>query len=123
MNRQYLISALVVALLSSSCGPTSIYNYGRYSTTLYKYHKNDDADNLQAHMDELNRLILLAQRSGKRVPPGMHGELGYFYTLQQDLPSAEQHFRTEMQLYPESQIFMQRMLDSIKDSQEGKNLE
>lgn len=110
--RTTLVGLLLVALVAG-CAPTMLYNYGSYSRTLYKYRKDSSAENLQKHMSELNRLIAYAEKGGKPVPPGLHGELGYFYLLTDDPATAEQHFRAEVALYPESGILMNRMLETM----------
>lgn len=68
---------------------------------------------------KLNQDIDNTNNAGKKVPPGVHAHLGYMYFLAGDLDSAEKHLAIERKLFPESEVFINRLLtqiDKIKDS-------
>jgi hypothetical protein len=57
-----------------------------------------------------------ARSANKPVPPGFHAQLGYLYYQLGKLDQAQQEFQTEKILFPESAVFMERLLANLKKS-------
>jgi hypothetical protein len=108
-----IISCLVASLVFlGGCAATVTeagYYWGDYSQTLYKYTLDPNEDTLAEHTEELNNIIDKSRELGLRVPPGIHAELGYIRARQGDNAQATAYYETEMSLYPESRLFLERL--------------
>lgn len=103
-------AALVAAALISGCAPGGLYNYGNYSDQLYEFQR--DPTERADYVEELREIIAEGSAPGaeKPVPPGIRAELGYMMLETGDTAEAEQLFRAEKQAWPESAMFMDRMI-------------
>ena len=54
-----------------------------------------------------------ARATSKSVPPGFHAHLGYLYFGVGKLDQARQSFATEKSLFPESAVYMDRILAKL----------
>ena len=105
-------SALVVAgLFVAGCATVTDagYYWGNYSQTLYQYTKFPSDETLARHVTELEEIISKSNEKGLKVPPGIHAELGYIQARQGNNTAAMAHYESEMKLYPESQVFLERL--------------
>lgn len=93
-------------LLLAGCGEASksLYNMGSHDVKLYEYSKTADT---KATLKELDAVI---KANPKRVPPGVYAEYGYLLLKQNESDKAVEYFKKEMAIYPESAVFMQRMI-------------
>jgi hypothetical protein len=64
-------------------------------------------------IDELSEDIATAEAKGRVVPPGVHAHLGYMYLQQGNAMASRAEFETEKRLYPESAVFMDRLLSQM----------
>jgi hypothetical protein len=87
-----------------------MYNWEDYSKTLYAYKKDSNEESLLKHMKELEKIIEVSNQNNMRVPPGVYGELGYYYLRSNKIKEAVEYFNFEKQLYPESGILMDRLI-------------
>ncbi len=55
-----------------------------------------------------------ARATNKRMCPGFHAQLGYLYYDLGKLDQARQEFATEKADFPESAVFMDRLLANLK---------
>ena len=55
-----------------------------------------------------------ARATDKQVHPGFHAHLGYLYAQIGKLDQAKQQLETEKTLFPESAVFMDRMLINLQ---------
>lgn len=113
------ITILLLAMFAASCAPPSLYYWGDYPNTLYKYRKDADESSLTKHVQELEVIIKTSKRKGIRVAPGLHAELGYYYLLMNNFDGASSMFEIEKEVYPESSVLMEKMIEKIK-SMESK---
>lgn len=113
------MAAVMAALLfMGGCATQTVtaagYYWGDYSKTLYQYTKAPSEQTLAAHADELERVIEESAERGLRVPPGIHAELGYIRANQGNDALAMAHYQSEMRLYPESRLFLERLTAQAK---------
>ena len=54
------------------------------------------------------------REKGGRVGPGIYSHLGYMYYIIQDYPRAEHYLRLELEMYPEAEVFLQRLLQGLE---------
>lgn len=86
------------------------YFWGDYSNSLYRYTKEPSKETLTAHIATLEKMIVEAEKRDLKVPPGIHAELGHLKGKQGDPVSRDQHFVAEIGLYPESRVFVERLI-------------
>ncbi len=110
----FIVFLLIVS--SIGCAPKQMYYWGNYSDTLYAYKKNSNDETLLKHMQELNKIVEKSNKHNKRIPPGVYGELGYLYLKTNKTKEAIEYFKLEKQLYPESTILMDRLIQKSEAS-------
>lgn len=60
------------------------------------------------------------QSAGSRnvVPPGILADYGYFLIMEGETKQGVEYIEREMELYPESVQFMQKIVDMFKEDEE-----
>lgn len=116
MKNILLFIVFLFIVSSIGCAPKQMYYWGNYSDTLYAYKKNTNDETLLKHMQELNKIVDESNKRNKRVPPGVYGELGYLYLKTNKTKEAIENFKLEKQLYPESTILMDRLIQKSEAS-------
>jgi len=98
-----------VLLLAAGCATRhERYNWGDYDPALYGYYKNPaKAGELAA---SLAAVIDAANTDHAVVPPGIYAEYGYLQLQQGKNSSAVELFKQEESHWPESKVFMDRMI-------------
>ena len=116
---KYVKSAALLSatLLITACGSTNhndrgLYYWGNYSDIIYSYYEQEGDYGKQE--DALNQLIAGSQQSNKPLAPGIYGQLGLVLLKQGKRSDAQEAFRQEQALYPESAAFMQFLLKKPK---------
>lgn len=95
------------ALLLAGCTSTgSQYYWGEYEDLVYKTHHNPDEVPPSVQIEKLQADIDKAKASGKPVPPGIYAHLGLMYAAQGDKELALQSLMKEKELFPESAVFI-----------------
>lgn len=106
------ISFVAVLLAVSACTTVSEagYYWGNYAETSYLIVNEPSDESLRAHVNELNSIINKSRELNLKVPPGIHAELGFTLTKLGNGDVVKQHFAAEMEAYPESGVFLSRLL-------------
>ncbi len=113
MSRSLLAALAVAGLAASGCaGKVSTYRWGNYDEALYAHYKSPQ--NRQAYVASLKTIILAAQREGKTVPPGIYAEYGYALYEEGNAPEAIRYFERERDTWPESRVFMEKMIGNAR---------
>lgn len=122
MIKQVLISTLVLAafLMSGCAGQKPMYEYGNYSESYYQLKQNGDAETTTAWKTSLEESIEKSNAQAIRVPPGINANLGYLYLKVNDTDKAVSFFNAEKSLYPESTVFMDKLIKKARLMKEGK---
>lgn len=107
--RNYLIALASLAIVGCA-GPKSMYDWGGYQPAIINYYKSNDVSNFEAKLTE----ALAKSEASKKVPPGLHAELGYLLFERGDLAGAAKQFTREKELFPESSLLMDKMLTGIE---------
>ena len=112
VRRGCLRLALFVAAALGCAGSGSLYSWGRYENVLWESYqaKGDPAMHAAMLEDDVRR----AAAEGQRVAPGVHAHIGFLRFASGDLGAAREHFLTERELFPESQVFIERVLDRME---------
>lgn len=103
-----LLALGVLAL--PGCASQSLYHWGHYEELVYDMYARPGKADPATQVERLSRDVSEAQAQGERVPPGVHLHLGYMYFLQGNAAAAHQEFETEKGLFPESTVFVDRLL-------------
>lgn len=90
---------------------TQRYGWYGYDDKLYAYYKNPNEK--EKFIERLKEVILRAEQNGN-IPPGMYAEYGYLCFEGQNYKDAIAYFEKERNLWPESQIFMNKMIDNAQ---------
>jgi hypothetical protein len=105
---------LAVPLLITGCQSPSVYHWGHYEDLVYVTYAKPGKLPPEAQVLKMEEDLQKAAAANKPVPPGFHAYLGYLdYQLgKPDL--ARQEFEKEKAQFPESTVFMDRMLASLE---------
>ncbi|HSG88737.1 MAG TPA: DUF4810 domain-containing protein [Pseudomonadales bacterium] len=112
MRRPIAVATLFALLVCGGCETISPagYFWGDHARTYYAYEKAPSEQTLAAHVKELERILMESEERGLKAPPGINAELGYFRSKADGDTDATAQYEREMQLYPESSAFLQRLL-------------
>ena len=114
-KRMMIHFCLLAVLICSGCAANKqMYYWGEYSDTLYDAKKTPGKKTLAEHQSMLENVVEESQKRNLRIPPGVYAELGYLYALQNKPTEAVSLFQKEKQIYPESTILMDRMIQQTE---------
>lgn len=88
------------------------YTWHGYDNSLYAYYKSPE--DKEKFIERLKEAIVKAEQNGN-VPPGIYAEYGYMCYESQNYKDAITYFQKEYDLWPESQVFMQKMILNAKN--------
>jgi hypothetical protein len=110
-------SFALIILLMLGCGPRTLYTWEHYDNHLYGHYK--DPAQKERFIEALKEVVNEAEASGK-VPPGIYAEYGYVLYEQGNGPMAIQYFQKEAEKWPESRIFMTKMIAIVQKGNKKK---
>lgn len=108
------LGLLVLSLAVTGCAsqPT-LYSWGRYEDLIYQSYAKPGAVPPEQQIEALEADYQKARSANKRVPPGWHAQLGYLYFQAGKVDQARQEFQTEKAEFPESAVYMDRLLEKF----------
>ena len=110
-----LIPAIAVGLLLASCQMQKpLYTWHNYSNTSYNYIKNSDEKSTNELVETYKKIIEKQEGTRGVVPPGIYGDYAFILMKQNKNAEAKVMLQKEIELYPESKIFMDRILKMAK---------
>lgn len=121
MFKKYFCVVLLISLCSA-CAPKNdlLLDMQKHSQSLYRYKVDASNENFIKHKNVLLELIDNAKKRGSRVPPGIYAEYA-FHLFEEGLNTeAGEYFILEKTTYPESTVFMDKLLQSISKLERGK---
>jgi hypothetical protein len=108
--KKFIFVAFVLSIFFVGCQPAKdTFYWGDYSTTLYNMKKNPDDKTLELHKKEILNVIETSDLENKQVPPGVFAEYGYILLKNGDEKGGMEYLDKELNLYPESQVFITRI--------------
>lgn len=107
-----LLGLLVVLFLLGGCIPKQLYNWGAYDGYVYAYIKSPNPESLTVLMRECEKLI---EDCGSRnvPPPGLCADYGFLLIKSGQAEQGKAMLQKEIILYPESKIFIERILNRM----------
>ncbi len=117
MKKLRLLLVLFALAIFAGCASQGkpMYYWGDYSHTLYELKKHPSDESLAKHIVCLDDIIKNSKEIGVRVPPGVYAEYGYRMLDMGKKNEAISYFRLEEQTYPESTVFMERLIESVDE--------
>jgi hypothetical protein len=106
----------VVMLLMASCSVQKpLYTWGKYETTSYNYLKNADENSTAALIKTYDEIIKKQKGSRGVVPPGIYADYGFVLLQANRTAEGKVMLEKEIALYPESKVFIDRVLKMIEE--------
>lgn len=99
----------------TSCVSTQLYQWSDYDSKAYNYYRKQTPQSLEKMSLCLERIINYPQGERKTVPPGIYAEYGYLLIIRGNQHRGMKMLAKEVELYPESEVFVNRIIDSIKN--------
>lgn len=106
-----LFKAWLLLFLCLTCGACQghlLYDWGSYESSIHSFYNSEGEFPIGSEIDRLTQE--LERTPAERIPPGKAAYLGYLHTLIGEHSIAEQYFKTEIRLYPESRVFINRLI-------------
>jgi hypothetical protein len=107
--RIFLIAPILVGLLSGCVTNHQRYDWGTYDPSLYAYYKDPTKE--ATLVESLAAIISTADADHALVPPGIYAEYGYLQLQEGKNLAAVELFKQEETHWPESKVFMDRMIN------------
>ncbi len=104
------LALFAVALMSGCATDHSLYAWGHYEDVIYETYAKPGATPPEKEIETLEADYQQARAANKPAPPGWHAHLGYLYYQTGKLDQAVQEFNTEKANFPESAVYMDRLL-------------
>lgn len=111
MKQSLVFSVVFAALLVSGCSThQGMYEYADYSESFYGLKKDATPEAAGEWKNTLEESIKRSNARAIRIPPGINANLGYLYLKANDTAKAIVYFKAEKALYPESTVFMDKLI-------------
>ena len=111
-----IIFISTIALLLASCTTQKhLYSWGKYELTSYNYLKNSDEKSTQELIKTYQQIIAKQKGTRRVVPPGIYADYGFILLQTNKTKEAKTMLLKEIDLYPESEIFIARILKLIEE--------
>lgn len=122
-DARILFGLISLALFLAACQKQGIFYWGDYSETYYDEMKNPCEATSAAHLKSLETIIEKSRAKNLAVPPGIHAEYGYIMLKAGKADIAIASFEQEKSLYPESRVFMDRLIASTATHKDYNSLD
>jgi hypothetical protein len=103
-----------LSVLLLGCSTPTLYSWGHYEERIYASYVTPPTMSPEAQVAELEQDYQKARAENKRMPPGFHAHLGYMYFQLGKLDQARRELESEKTEFPESAVFVDRLLASLK---------
>jgi hypothetical protein len=114
MRRAILAAAVALAMTACASAPPTTYKWGSYEEVIYESYVSHDDVPAEKQIELLEKDYQAARATNQRLPPGWHAHLGYLYYQIGRVGQARQEFSTEKAQFPESAVFVNRLLANVK---------
>jgi hypothetical protein len=114
-TRTFLILLAVTILAGCATKKPLLYQWGSYEDQIYAMYSDTGKVPIEEQLLSLEQDYQKARSVDKPVPPGYHAHMGYLYFQLGKTDQALQSFVTEKTLFPESTVYMDRLIARIKN--------
>jgi hypothetical protein len=110
-----LIWVIAGTLMLAGCAaPRPLYTWGSYEELIYANYATPGKLAPQDEVNALEKDYQQARAANMRMPPGWHAHLGCLYYELGQRDQARQELLTEKAEFPESKVFMDRLLANLQ---------
>jgi hypothetical protein len=104
-------------LLMVGCTPSqkTLYSWGNYQQGAYNYVKNSTDASLDDLLKSYEEIISKQNGTRKTIPPGICADYGYLLVKKGKKEEGIAMMKKEGALYPESAVFMSRIIKKIEN--------
>lgn len=99
---------IFAALWLGGCAAPRLYSWGNYEESLYTHYKNPQ--DRASYTATLKKVVEDAEQQGGKIPPGLYAEYGYALFEEGKPKEAAAYFEKEKKQWPESGVFMDKMI-------------
>lgn len=116
MSLAKIMCLVCLGLIIQGCAhqSKSLYYWGQYEPMIYDMYLNPGKADLDTQILTLSELIEKAESYGKKVPPGIYAHLGMAHAQSGNIDAALDAFNAEKELYPESTVFLDGIINRSK---------
>ena len=114
MSRCAWLAVAAATLAGCAAQPRTLYTWGSYEQLIYDSHAAPGSLAPQQQVEILEKDYQRARAANQRMPPGWHAHLGYLYYQLGKPDQARQELLTEKAEFPESAVFMDRLLANLE---------
>ena len=108
--RNPILAVFTILLLASCSAPTNLYTWNKYESNSYSYLKTTNDKTGSKLSEEYQKIIKKQKGTRGVVPPGIYADYGFLLLQENDVQNAKAMFQKEMDLYPESKLFIGRVI-------------
>ncbi len=113
-NRSFLLLLAFTLLAGCAAKQPPLYQWGSYEDQVYAMYRDTGKVPIEEQLENLEQDYQVARAADKPVPPGYHAHMGYLYFQLGKTDQALQSFETEKALFPESTVYMDRLIARVK---------
>ena len=110
-----IILLISFALFASCSAPKPLYTWANYEKTSYSYLKNSDEKSTQAILEDYQKILGAQKGTRGMAPPGICADYGFLLLQEGKTDEGKELLNREISLYPESTIFIERILKMIEE--------
>lgn len=113
--KKIIFISISIFLLTSCAVQKPLYSWDKYESASYNYLKNSDEKSTQALIENYQKIIEDQRGSRGVVPPGIYADYGFILLQTNKTEEGKEMLKKEIVLYPESKIFIDRILKMIEE--------
>jgi hypothetical protein len=117
-----VISFALIILVSACATKKEIYHWGEYESLIQSSYLEPGTADAALQIQKITADIEKAKGFGKKIPPGIYAHLGYMYAIEGNVTKSNEAFLMEKDLFPESALFIDGMLERAKAYNKEKTL-
>ena len=115
------MAAGLAAVLAGCAAPQPpLYGWGSYEATIYQGFARPGETSPEDSIRTLEREATEILAAGGRLPPGWHAHLGSLYNQIGDFAKAREALLLEKAAFPESAVFVDRLLANLDGKRGAK---
>lgn len=122
MKKSILYVGAIAMLALTSCGDMGttmvkdpqLYSWHNYEDASYQYTKVKSDQNEKALITSYDNMFSKQTGARKVVPPGIYADNGYYLIKKGRKDDGIKMLQKEMELYPESKTFIERIIKSLQ---------
>ena len=114
MKKILAITTIALLVFASCTTQKPLYTWDKYHLTSYNYLKNSDEKATQELIKTYQNIINKQKGSRQTVPPGVYADYGLLLLQADKVDEGKKMLQMEVALYPESAVFIGRILKMIE---------